>query len=928
MIFHRCRISIRIGVAWGMTAAACAAGPYSLPGGQPGSTAIPATDPGIVEWASGYSIDRGLVEIDQPSLGYATYGGTNGSGSSQNNAPVGEPPQAQSTLYAIALGQGGTATLTFAQPITNGPGYDFAVFGSGFTSSVSGTTVAEWVKPAFVEVSSNGVNFFPFPSVSLTPASPQVGSYGTLDPTNLSDLAGKDPAGYGTPFALSELANVSPLLNVNDVTEVRIVDCVGDINPTYATRDSLGNIINAPWPANSSAGSEGFDLAGIGVINALSPGTWTCTSSTSASWKNGSNWYLATVPTGGTVTFIDAPSSPLTVTLDGNRSAAALVFNVAGTNGYTLSQGTGGALTLGTSAGASITVLSGSHTISASLILAGNAGIALAAGTELTISGDIGENPVNSGFSLILNNAGALILSGSNSYTGGTNVEAGTLDVSSSYALPAGTGLIVGESGDLLFDSSAFVQSQAISPAAIAADNAAIVPEPGMLALLAAAGVWFAATCCLRRRIDRSERPALRPNAGMMTMDLVQKNLCIQCHWLAQWMLTFVATRAAQNSFFSPFSRRRQRRRRENGEKKIFGGVSCSYERNDPLHPEGTRPVAFKENPRARNFASRSTVHVSGRHGFTLVELLVVMAIIGVLVALLLPAVQTSRESARRISCGNNLRQIGLALNCFHEANACFPIGTALVGYPDGTSPNAIPARLLSTGPYRPGAFAMILPYLGQDNLYRSLRMDLAINEDANITLGQTLIPTYLCPSCTHVYGLEKAPHSLPLADPTMQFAVIDYNGMNGADPLFAGAPDAGQLQDHGGFAERRQLRIANFTDGVSQTIDVVETVNFGRGLWIHGRPHYNQAACAINSLDGYDALGSVCPDGSNLPVTNRGPGKGIAGTWGISSYHPGGANTLFVDGSVHFLTNSLSAELLTALITRDGSEVIDGTSY
>ena len=102
------------------------------------------------------------------------------------------------------------------------------------------------------------------------------------------------------------------------------------------------------------------------------------------------------------------------------------------------------------------------------------------------------------------------------------------------------------------------------------------------------------------------------------------------------------------------------------------------------------------------------------QQGFTLVELLVVIAIIGTLIALVLPAVQASRELARRIACGNNLRQIGLALQCFHEANECFPVGTALKGYPDGTSPDVIPVSLLNTGPYRPGAFAMILPYLEQ----------------------------------------------------------------------------------------------------------------------------------------------------------------------------------------------------------------------
>ena len=83
----------------------------------------------------------------------------------------------------------------------------------------------------------------------------------------------------------------------------------------------------------------------------------------------------------------------------------------------------------------------------------------------------------------------------------------------------------------------------------------------------------------------------------------------------------------------------------------------------------------------------------------------------------------------------------------------------------------------------------MILPYLEQEALYQSLRMDLAIDEDVNVALGKTIISLYLCPSSNHVYGLQKAPHSQPLADPSMQFAVIDYNGLNGANRLFTAAP-------------------------------------------------------------------------------------------------------------------------------------------
>jgi prepilin-type processing-associated H-X9-DG protein/prepilin-type N-terminal cleavage/methylation domain-containing protein len=317
------------------------------------------------------------------------------------------------------------------------------------------------------------------------------------------------------------------------------------------------------------------------------------------------------------------------------------------------------------------------------------------------------------------------------------------------------------------------------------------------------------------------------------------------------------------------------------------------------------------------------------RGAFTIIELLVVIAIIGVLIGLLLPAVQAAREAGRRLACGNNLKQVGLALQAYHAAKRHFPIGTALKSFPDGTSPSAIPIGLLPTGPYRPGAFAMILPYLEQQALYAGLRMDLAMEEGVNASAGKTLVPTYLCPSARHTYGLRKAPHSSPLADATMQFAVTDYNGLNGVNRLFASAPAAGQVQDHGGFPERQQLQIENCTDGTSQTIHVVETVNFGRGVWIHGRLHYNQAGYGINSLAGYNnAPNSIYPDGSNLPASNRGPGKGTGGTWGISSDHPGGANVLFVDGAVRFLGNSLSAVTLTALATRDGGEVLDDTSY
>ncbi|HEY2762023.1 MAG TPA: PEP-CTERM sorting domain-containing protein, partial [Pirellulales bacterium] len=168
-------------------------------------------------------------------------------------------PAGTDTTAIVSLGDGGHITLGLVQPITNGPGADFAVFENSFADT--------FLELAFVEVSSDGTNFFRFPSVSLTSTATQIGSFGALDPTNLYDLAGKYRVGFGTPFDLNELAGISSLLDVNDVQFVRIVDVGGTINPQFASRDSLGNIVNDPYPTAFASG--GFDLDGVGVINAV-----------------------------------------------------------------------------------------------------------------------------------------------------------------------------------------------------------------------------------------------------------------------------------------------------------------------------------------------------------------------------------------------------------------------------------------------------------------------------------------------------------------------------------------------------------------------------------------------------------------------------------------------------------------------------------
>jgi len=224
-----------------------AQGPYAPPAGQSGSMAIHKDSTSIISWATGCTITRGLQDISNPSLGNTTVGTTNSAiGKSGVNG-------------VVSLGDGGSAILTFGSPIINGSGADFAIFENSFSDS--------FLELAFVEVSSDGVNFFRFDAVSLTDTSVQTGSFGNTDATNLYNLAGKYRAQHGTPFDLDELSGTFGL-DINNVTHVKIIDVVGNVNPLYATYDSQNRAVNDPWP--TGFGSSGFDLDAIAVIHSIS----------------------------------------------------------------------------------------------------------------------------------------------------------------------------------------------------------------------------------------------------------------------------------------------------------------------------------------------------------------------------------------------------------------------------------------------------------------------------------------------------------------------------------------------------------------------------------------------------------------------------------------------------------------------------------
>lgn len=215
--------------------------------GKPGSTAIHADSSVFVAWASVCYVKRGWQDVSNQTLGYTTVGDSSSAvGKAGMNA-------------VVSLGDGGEAVLLFDTPITNGPGWDFAVFENSFSDY--------FLELAFVEVSSDGINFFRFPATSFTQTDVQVGTFDTLNPEKINNLAGKYRALYGTPFDLQELHN-TPGLNVNAITHIKIIDVVGSIQSLFATYDQYGNKVNDPW--NTPFPSGGFDLDAVGVIHHLS----------------------------------------------------------------------------------------------------------------------------------------------------------------------------------------------------------------------------------------------------------------------------------------------------------------------------------------------------------------------------------------------------------------------------------------------------------------------------------------------------------------------------------------------------------------------------------------------------------------------------------------------------------------------------------
>jgi hypothetical protein len=219
---------------------------YAPAVGQPGSTAMWKDSSLFVGWANEAQLIRGLRCVSMPDSGYADVG--------DEQSALGKAGE----NGVVSLGDSGIITLSFQQPIINGPDYDFAVFENSFLDN--------FLELAFVEVSSNGEDFFRFPAHSLTQDSLQVSAFDLIEPVWINGLAGKYRALWGTPFDLDDVPD-NPILNKQSITHIRLIDVVGSIDSLYATFDTAGNKINDPWPTPFP--SSGFDLDAVGVIHAL-----------------------------------------------------------------------------------------------------------------------------------------------------------------------------------------------------------------------------------------------------------------------------------------------------------------------------------------------------------------------------------------------------------------------------------------------------------------------------------------------------------------------------------------------------------------------------------------------------------------------------------------------------------------------------------
>ncbi len=321
------------------------------------------------------------------------------------------------------------------------------------------------------------------------------------------------------------------------------------------------------------------------------------------------------------------------------------------------------------------------------------------------------------------------------------------------------------------------------------------------------------------------------------------------------------------------------------------------------------------------------TTNIRSRRAFTLIELLVVIAIIAVLIGLLLPAVQKVREAAARMSCSNNLKQLGLGLHNYHDPNG---------GLPGNIRPDAVSTVRVRWVTY-------LLPYLEQDNLYR--QVSLGVNWHAQPVSFGTRLKGLECPSAPNGTVVDGAPDTTPQW--TNIVANGDYAAIYGVDPRLASAGLVDQASvgfENGAVSRSQRLNFSSsFPDGLSNTLHVTESAGrpdiYRNGRLVakaNGNDRVNgggwcRPASDIPFLTGSSADGTTFPGPAGINATNGEtfaagyphPYYGTLGSSQIYGFHSGGVNALFADGSVRFLRQSISIRTLAAQVSRNGGETL-----